>query len=347
MMITWNRVLGLLCALSLPGCASGFDEATESAVAAEQGIGSPGSCAAHRAMHPSRRHHEHPRFAVIGDPHLYDTSLGDTGEAFEATLQSDPKLLRESREILETVVNQVIEAHPDFVLVPGDMTKDGELSNHELFTRYLRRFERAGIAAFVVPGNHDLMNGHARRYRGTEAEPVPSTTEADFLRLYERFGYGQAILRDRSTLSYVAEVSAGLWLLALDSTRHLENSPGEEPVTAGRLPAETRAWALRAARLAAHTGKRTIAMMHHGLIEHFGGQKILFPDYVIEDAESLAKDLAQVGIRLVFTGHYHAQDIVTANFEDGTRITDVESGSLVTYPSPFRLVDFDLKHNVA
>lgn len=349
-MTTLRSVLGLLCASSMAivGCASGFEEDGETAVVAEQELKSGAApCAHHRVSHHRQHHRGHVRFGVISDPHLYDTSLGDTGAAFEAELQSDRKMLRESQEILDTVVNSLIEAHPEFVLVSGDMTKDGELVNHELFTRALARLERAGIEAFVVPGNHDLLNGHARRYDGTEAEPVATATEADFLRMYRRFGYGQAILRDASTLSYVAQVADGLWLLALDSTRHQENVSGEEPVTAGRLSAETRAWALEAAKLAAARGKRMIAMMHHGLIEHFGGQSILFPDYLIEDRASLARDFADVGIHLVFTGHYHAQDIVTTRFEDGSQITDVETGALVTYPSSYRIVDFDLKHEVA
>lgn len=347
-MVTLRGLFGLLCASSMAsiGCAS-FEEDGESAVVADQELKSTAPCAHHRVSYHGQHHLGHVRFGVISDPHLYDTSLGDTGAAFEAELQSDRKMLRESQEILDTVVNDLIEAHPEFVLVPGDMTKDGELVNHQLFTRYLTRLERAGIEAFVVPGNHDLMNGHARRYNGAEAEPVASVTEADFLRMYGRFGYGQAILRDASTLSYVAQVADGLWLLALDSTRHQENVPGEEPVTAGRLPAETRAWALEAAKLAAAHGKRMIAMMHHGLIEHFGGQSILFPDYLIDDRASLARDFADVGIRLVFTGHYHAQDIVTTSFEDGLQITDVETGALVTYPSSYRIVDFDLKHELA
>jgi len=41
---------------------------------------------------------------------------------------------------------------------------------------------------------------------------------------------------------------------------------------------------------------------------------------------------------VVFTGHYHSQDITMKKWNSGDFIVDVETGSLVTYPSPLREV---------
>ncbi len=46
------------------------------------------------------------------------------------------------------------------------------------------------------------------------------------------------------------------------------------------------------------------------------------------------------GIRLIFTGHYHANDIVDFTNE-GKTLTDIETGSLVTPPSPYRIMTLD------
>ncbi|MGE0085047.1 MAG: hypothetical protein AB7S75_11575 [Desulfococcaceae bacterium] len=86
-----------------------------------------------------------------------------------------------------------------------------------------------------------------------------------------------------------------------------------------------------------------MAMMHHGLLEHFTGQSHANPgsEYVIENWETVSETLAKAGLPLVFTGHFHAQDITSKTWEsDGKSytLTDVETGSLVTYPSPFRKV---------
>lgn len=43
-------------------------------------------------------------------------------------------------------------------------------------------------------------------------------------------------------------------------------------------------------------------------------------------------------MNVVFTGHYHAQDITMERWDDETFIFDVETGSFVTYPCPLREV---------
>ena len=43
---------------------------------------------------------------------------------------------------------------------------------------------------------------------------------------------------------------------------------------------------------------------------------------------------------VVFTGHFHANDITAGTPSDGARsLYDVETGSTVTYPCPYRIVD--------
>ena len=59
------------------------------------------------------------QFAVISDPHLYDTRLGTTGSAFESYLNQDPKLLRQSEAILESALDSIIQQHVRFVIIPG------------------------------------------------------------------------------------------------------------------------------------------------------------------------------------------------------------------------------------
>ena len=72
-------------------------------------------------------------FLVFSDPHYYDPSLGLDGDAFQDYLDHDRKLLRESRELIQVASDLVVDAKPDFLLVPGDLTKDGTLVSHEQF----------------------------------------------------------------------------------------------------------------------------------------------------------------------------------------------------------------------
>ena len=185
------------------------------------------------------------RFAVISDPHLYNARLGTTGAAFERYLfGGDPKLIAESEAILDSALARITEAGVRFMIVAGDLTKDGEVADHVLMAQHLQKLQQAGIAVFVVPGNHDINNPLAATYLGDTTRPVPNTSPETFRALYQRFGYGKAIARDSGSLSYVAEPVPNLWLLAIDSCKYQDNLQLGTPVIGGRLSPETMTWIL-------------------------------------------------------------------------------------------------------
>ena len=278
------------------------------------------------------------RFAVISDPHLYDPELGTTGLAFETYLARDRKMLRESEAILESALERIKAQKPDFVIIPGDLTKDGEMGSHFLLAQHLADLEAAGIEAFVVPGNHDVNNPHAVAYDADKTIPVNHVTPDDFALIYGAFGYEQAIAHDPASLSYVAEPVDGLWLFGIDSCQYEFNIAKGHPETGGALSGETLKWILDKLFEARVKHKTVVGFMHHGVLEHYAGQSQLYADYVIKDWQEVSETLSAAGLQLVFTGHYHANDI-TQSAEEENRLYDVETGSLVTYPSPYRLVD--------
>ena len=287
-----------------------------------------------------------PRFAVFSDPHYFDPDLLiNDGAAFQEYLARDRKLLKESEAILASTVDAIKNtAGLDFVLVPGDMTKDGAKTSHRKFANHIQTLENAGIPVYVVPGNHDIDNPHAHAYDGDAAIEVDTVSPTEFARIYNDYGYGEAIARDPASLGYVAEPVPGLWLLALDSCRYAENDAAGKAVTGGRFSTETLNWITDRLAEAQAADKQVIAMMHHGLLEHFTGQSQANPgaEYVIENWETVSQTLAEAGLPVVFTGHFHAQDVAVKTWEvnGGTiALTDVQTGSLVTYPNPYRIVD--------
>ena len=283
-------------------------------------------------------------FSVISDIHVYDTSLGSSGAAFEKTLLSDRKLLLDSLDLLDYAINSIIGSGVSFVIIPGDLTKDGELINHRIAAQKLKKLTDAGIKVYVVPGNHDINNPDAVKYNGDGYESVPSVSADEFAQIYGGFGYNSAVLRDENSLSYIAEPVEGLWLLALDSCRYRENVPEKHAIVAGKFSQNTIDWIAAALREAADKNKAVMALMHHGIVEHWDGQRKLHPDYIVHDYANFSKFLASWNVRLGFTGHYHALDITRSDF-DGKFIHDVETGSLITAPCPIRYVQ--LKNNAA
>ena len=276
------------------------------------------------------------KFAVISDLHYYDISLGDSGSAFEAHLLTDRKLFRESAELLDLAVEAILKSDVDYVLVPGDLTKDGELICHEYVIRTLGRLIDGGKRVFVVPGNHDVSMLHgAVGFEGDKTEPVETITAELFASLYHDFGYGEALFRDEHSLSYAAELNNSLWLVGIDVCSYRENT-AETDMVGGKLNQDQLDWLGEVLKKANEQQKAVIVMMHHGVVEHWEGQSKLHPDYLVEEYQYFSKFLASYGVRLVFTGHYHAQDIALADFGDGGFIYDIETGSLVTPPCPMR-----------
>ena len=286
------------------------------------------------------------KFMVFSDPHFYSPSLGTEGKAIYDYLENDRKLLMDSPELLETVISAIEKSDADFVLIPGDLTKDGETINHKAFSEFLARIENSGKQVFVIPGNHDINNPHSFRYTGDSKERVPSVSPEEFADIYKAYGYGDALQRDKNSLSYVSEPLKDFWLLALDASRYKENPTDGEPITAGKFNKETIVWIEKVLEDARSQNKSVMVMMHHGVVEHYEKQKKLYGEYVVDGYKKISKILAQQGVRLVFTGHFHSQDITMKKFRGGDYILDIETGSLVTYPCPYRSVSISGDQNL-
>lgn len=285
------------------------------------------------------------RFAVISDPHLHDASrLGDSGAAFEEYIAQDPKLLRKSEAILDAALASVVQEQVSIVIIPGDLTKDGELRNHVLMAKHLGQLEKRGIKVYVIPGNHDINNPDGVRFVGDNTKPVAHTCPQNFRAIYKRFGYGEAINLDTNSLSYVAEPIPGLWLLGIDSCKYEESKTNAHPVVGGRIRAGTMQWIQDVMQQAHAQNKQVIAFMHHGLNQHFFGEAAQFADYLVDDWAGTSVQLAQTGLKLIFTGHYHSQDaayLVDENMTPLTPLCDVETASLAAYPCAFRVATLD------
>ncbi|GAA4741611.1 metallophosphoesterase family protein [Flavisolibacter ginsenosidimutans] len=279
------------------------------------------------------------KIAVVSDIHYTAPALfsnnGQAGQAFQDYLAQDPKLLAYSDPIWRRVLADLRADKPDILLVPGDLTKDGERISHEAMAGFFQSLQSDGVKVYVVPGNHDVSNPEARRYNGDNALPTPNVSPADFSNLYAPFGYAAAISRDPNSLSYVAQPYPGLWIMGIDACRYEDNT--DKSTTPGRIKSQTLSWMLERLAEAKAQNITVFGMMHHNLLEHYTNQSILDPGYVIDNWQSISEKLMDAGLRIIFTGHYHATDITRVEKEKN-ELFDIETGSLVTAPIPYRRI---------
>ena len=278
--------------------------------------------------------------AVLADNHYMDPSLLiKDGPAFQDYLVTNGKLLAASDALMQEAIYELIHAtpKPDLVLVPGDLTKDGELVCHVSVHLYLRQLIQAGIKVRVITGNHDIYNPHSYQYDSATQTRVQNIGPDKFRSIYSDCGYSDALYTDPYSLSYVSEPLPNLWLLAIDCCKY--DNINDSIYTAGAIRPGTMKWVLDRLAEAAQKGKTVFGMMHHGIVEQFTEKHNSFPGFMVDNYTDVANQLMNAGLKIMFTGHFHASDI-TEQRSGNKVIYDIETGSIVVYPCSYRLITY-------
>jgi 3',5'-cyclic AMP phosphodiesterase CpdA len=246
------------------------------------------------------------RFAIISDLHI----------ALPQTVWDHPSrfhLVEVSVPALESVLAHLTQVDLHFLLIPGDLTQHGEPENHAWLQK---RLSQLPFPTYVVPGNHDVPVLKANQQ---------SIASADFPYYYQKFGY-----QDPTQPYYNCQLYPGVRLIGLNS-----NSYDDQGNLIGRLDSQQMGWLEK--QLASIRDELVLVMIHHNVVEHLPNQSShpMANRYMVENAVELLDVLRQYGVKLVFTGHLHVQDIACSK-----GIYDITTGSLVSYPHPYRVLEF-------
>ncbi|AKG24797.1 metallophosphoesterase family protein [Calothrix sp. 336/3] len=246
------------------------------------------------------------RFAVVSDLHI----------ALPHTIWNHPSrfhLVEVSIPAFESVLEHLTQLDLDFLLLPGDLTQHGEPENHYWLQKKLSQLP---FPCYVVPGNHDVPVLDADNQ---------SIGFDDFPKYYRKFGY-----TDTNKHYYICQIFPGVKLIGLNS-----NYFNEEGKQFGRVDGEQLRWLETV--LSENTDELVLVMIHHNVVEHLPNQlrHPMANRYMVENAPELLQILRRYGVRLVFTGHLHVQDVAC---DDG--VYDITTGSLVSYPHPYRILEY-------
>ena len=250
------------------------------------------------------------RVMVIADPHVTPQSVIDMEPDFDNYMKTQRKMLDLSEPIWHAMLDTALKYKPDLVLIPGDLTRDGEAAAHDTVSAGILRLQAAGIRTLVIPGNHDLP--------GENWEALyPGTFDG--------------AVKDPGSHSFAVEPLPGVTVIGIDG------SDGKASI--GKLSGATQAWILDQADAAVAKGNMIIAMSHWQILEHFDQVGQLEPASRFNNPDDLRDKLMHHGVNLVLTGHFHVSGITT--FRDTTGLTsdsivEITTGSPITFPCPYR-----------
>jgi len=277
---------------------------------------------------------------IATDPHYMSKELFDNGEAFNRFVSTgDGKLIHYSEEIFEAFTYDIKNHKPDILIIPGDLTCNGEKESHLEFSEKLKTIQKTGTTVLVVPGNHDIYNSWARKYTENELIKIDSISPEEFEDIYSDYGYKDAVSRDPISLSYLATPAEDLWILMLDSAIYDRNRFRDGPEMGGEISPKTLEWIKECGKLAKENNAKLLGVMHHSLMDH---SEILNENYTINNKDESIEVLQNCGVDLVLTGHIHLQDIKSHKANNKT-IYDIATSCLSAYPNQYGVLEFKPK----
>lgn len=268
-------------------------------------------------------------FYLITDTHFYKNSLGATGKEYDEFMRYEQKCFAETESINNSVFEWLEKAQEaDTVLIAGDLSFNGERESHMGFVKLLERLKSAGKRVFVVTADHDC-NPNPFGFNENGRFSPEGINRDELFDIYNAYGFDDAIAVDREHLSYVAQLSDGIRLLALnndgsrDGIRNFDSAQIE--------------WIKQQTAKAREDGQMMIAMNHFPLLPP---QPIftLIASTMQRESAKAAQLLADEGVHIVFTGHMHQQSINEYVTEKGNKLWDVCTGSIIADPAVIRLV---------
>jgi 3',5'-cyclic AMP phosphodiesterase CpdA len=279
-------------------------------------------------------------FFVTSDLHYLSPALFDPeSKSFIKFMgTNDNKLLEESAELVEVFLQAAVKEQPDFILITGDLTTNGEKVNHTELADLFRKTEAAGVQVYVLPGNHDIMNPYAASFMGDKHKLIDSVYPKDFADIYNNFGYLESVYRDPNSLSYVVEPVDGLWLVCIDSNSYSDNFNNGYPWPYGSVQTYLYHWLEEVLDSAKSQGKKVIAAIHHPVINPVGSGTQTFGSQTVASSDNVVDFLIRHNVPAIFSGHTHAQNITVKEWVNGN-LYDIGTGALPVFPHIYRIAE--------
>lgn len=184
-----------------------------------------------------------------------------------------------AEEITEAIIDEVIDRHPDVLIMTGDNTNSGDVGEVSGLTKKLQRVRDEGIGIILTTGNHDFDRMDPGQFE---------TAYFDLL---------SPVDRDPASLSYTSIVKDVVFFAMDDNAVY----PGGQ----GEFSPETMQWLED--MLAKYKGSRIIFLSHHNVL--YGRKEEDSSSNLIQNP-LLSGLLRENDVQLALTGHMHFQYIM-------------------------------------
>ena len=248
---------------------------------------------------------DHAKLFIISDTHLIANQLHDNGSAFQRMRNTSAGKDLDYQEIaLTAFTRKIIEDKSTALIITGDLTFNGELASAKKLRSIFSPLKAAGVHLFVVPGNHDIYDGWARKFENEKELYAQQISPFDWKAIFPD-GYKNT---DSAELFYSVNLNSQYHLIFLDS--NIYSHQGLTPITNGRISSKQLQWLENDLEKAKKNNQRSLIFMHHNLYDH---NQVIHGGYTLDNTSELQKLCTKYKVTAVFSGHIHAQNIVRGN----------------------------------
>ena len=266
---------------------------------------------------------------VITDLHyLAEDLFVKDAPSFQKILESSGgKMVEYMPEAMAEFQEIAVKEHPDAILIPGDITFNGEYESMMELKSLFRSIQNEGIQILLIPGNHDINYPYAGSFTGEGMLGVRNISQAEFTEQMGIFGYEQSLSHAPDSFSYTYALSDDLWIMAIDA--NTEAAPGS-------VTPQTLVWMEEQLQKAAQMNIRVITMSHQNILRQ---SDYIYQGYVISNADVIVKILNNHHVSLNLSGHAHLQHTAA----DG-ELTDICTEAASIYPMGYGVLRIGEDH---
>lgn len=229
------------------------------------------------------------------------------------------------------------------VIITGDLTDHGESYSHEEVRDLLQEFTEKGGNPFVYTDNHDYpyFQIHGFGENGEEI-PMEHMLEEEVKAMYYPFARGKAFDTFDDGTTYIAEILPGLYHIAMGY-----DAEDKKTLHQPYFSDELMAWVKSHIEKAKEKGATVICSTHRPVVAPSPAYEVVGKGHCFPNGESSIKQLANMGVRLFFSGHSHIQCIKEVESESGNKIYSIQTSSLAGFPPKMRKITVDTEKGTA